>query len=1108
MLHIILGPAAGGKTRLLFEAIRQCTEKGQQNAILIVPEQYSHEAERELVATIGAKASLHAEVRSFTRLASRVFDELGNPGGVPLDEGGRMLTMRMALTAVSDQLKLYGKLGRKPEFLKGLLDTIDELKQCGITPETLHDAAPWAEGALGEKLRELAFLYGAYDGISGKRDPRDILTRLSDQIAASEVTKCAVFVDAFSDFTAVEGRILQKLLQKGTDITIALTANDLHDQSPLFAPVVETASRLKRWAEESGEAIKITKCTAESTRPIELQAVCTHLFANSVPSPIEQADPAVELYTAKTRLEECELAAARVRKLVMDEGYRYREIAVTARGFQDYETVAEEVFARYEIPVSIARKSSILEKPILLLLTAALDILEGGWRFEAVFRYLRTGLAGITQREVDVLEEYVRRWNLYGTAWTKQADWSENPAGYGAEFGERERAKLEAINALRRRVTKALIALSEAGKRASTAKEQGAALYDFLEEIELPQTLTKKAERFRLSGRETLAAEYSQIWDILMNALEQAHEILGDTPMTQTEFTTLMRLTLGQYSVGSIPQTIDRVQLGDLDRTRRRGQRCLIVLGATDTRLPTPGTSRGVITDAERDRLEELGLTLSETAEEGVYREQALIYHAFSAPQERLIAACPESEGDGAPSRPSAVFKRLEEIVGREAMPVSALGTSFRQNAPAPAFDLALQAELGRSEDRTAMQAAAYFANDPRLQALKNRSKTEGECLTKPITDRLYGRKLRLSASRIETFGACAFRYFMQYGLRAQGRRNAELDAPMAGDFMHFVLEKVTRQIQSQGGFHKVAVSEWKPITEQAVATYIDERLSDITKKSKRFQYLFKRLVRETEQVVEDMVAELGKSDFVPCDFELAFGEPAGTLPPVELTDGEVEISLQGVVDRVDGWLHDGKLYLRVVDYKTGRRAFSLSDVWYGVGVQMLLYLFALTKLGGEQYGDIPIEPGGVLYTPARDVIVSAPKNATKEEVETKRRKALIRSGLVLRDPDLIQAMERGEKHEFIPVKLNKAGNYEGDALVSAEELGRLSRHIDQTLLALAHEMKAGKTAPNPHTGSVMQPCQYCDYRLACQHDAKKDGGRYLEALSKQQVLDNLLQEG
>ena len=1107
MLTLLFGRAGSGKTNALYEAIRQRVADKKPGALLIVPEQYSYAAERELVARSGPETSLYAEVLSFTRLAARVQDEMGGMADPPLDEGGRMLTMRMALTAVASALTLYGALGRRPEFLKGLLDTIDELKQCDLSPSHLLDAALWAEGSLQHKLRDLAYIAGAYENLSQRRDPRDALTRLADTVGESSVAKAALFVDGFSDFTAQEGRVLHRLLTKGVDMTLALTCGGPDDDNPLFYPAVTTATRLRRWAEEQGHKVQITHLQPKENRPEDLSLVERHLFSTNLPESRPLGEH-VELYTANTPMEECELAAARIRALVMDGGYRYRDIAVSARGFADYETTCEQVFARWDIPVHLSRKADILEKPILLLFTAALDILDGGWRYESVFRYLRTGLAGISQRETDVLEEYVRRWNIYGTMWTKEADWRENPAGYRADFTPEEERLLRHINTLRHRVRAPLQALSEAGRRAKTAAQQGEALYAFLETIHLPSTLEEKAAHFRETGRETLAAEYRQIWETLLSALEQAHAILGDSPMDQREFFALIRLVLSQYSLGTIPQTLDRVSLGDLDRTRSRDLKCLIVLGATDQRLPTPKGQQGVLTESERGRLLELGLRLSETAEEGLNREMALIYHAFTAPKERLILSWPLSEGGGE-NRKSTVFTRLETLFNRASVPISAIDRRRLYGAPAPAFDLALQAPH-RPEDSLAAQVFAYFQGGSpeakaRLQGVLDKIEGGANGLSAETATKLYGETLRLSASRLESFNACRFRHFMQYGLRARPFRPAELDAPMAGSFLHYVLEQVTRDIRDGGGFSAPIAKDWESLTQGHIETYARLYFGDLDEKSPRFRYLFKRLVRETCQVVADMVEELSLSDFSPLEFELTFGgKDSGGLPPLALSDDHITLSLHGTVDRVDGWIKGDTLYLRVVDYKTGRKTFSLSDIWYGVGVQTLLYLSALTRTGSAHFGHTRIEPAAALYTPARDPILSLPKHSSPQEIEKARQKTLLRSGLILRDPELIAAMEQGDTPRFLPVKFLKDGSLSGDSLVTAEELGRISRHINQTLLTLGRELRAGDTAPRPYTGSVTLPCTYCDYRGACHHNPETDGVRFLKALSKSQVLEKL----
>ncbi|MCD8081162.1 MAG: PD-(D/E)XK nuclease family protein, partial [Bacteroides sp.] len=362
---------------------------------------------------------------------------------------------------------------------------------------------------------------------------------------------------------------------------------------------------------------------------------------------------------------------------------------------------------------------------------------------------------------------------------------------------------------------------------------------------------------------------------------------------------------------------------------------------------------------------------------------------------------------------------------------------------------------------------------------------------------------------RIDNFGSCHFRYFLQYGLKARPHRRAEFDAPAAGTFMHYILENVTREIMAGGGFGSPAAAGWKALTDHYIDEYTRLYLGDMGEKTQRFTYLFHRLRRDVYQVVEDMVEELSRSEFQPMDFELTFGGGENGLPAPVLSGDGVEMALHGAVDRVDGWVdeRDGVLYLRVVDYKTGKKKFKLSDVWYGMGMQMLLYLFTLVREGGEHYGGKTLEPAGVLYAPARDVIIPAEPGSSAEEIERSRRRELTRSGILVRDPKLIAAMEGDEDTRFIPVKFGKDGAPKGDSLVTAEELGRLGRHIDRTLVELGREMRAGDISARPHYGSMSLPCDYCDYRLACHYDPETDGARFLPPMSRDEVLEKLQEE-
>ena len=365
----------------------------------------------------------------------------------------------------------------------------------------------------------------------------------------------------------------------------------------------------------------------------------------------------------------------------------------------------------------------------------------------------------------------------------------------------------------------------------------------------------------------------------------------------------------------------------------------------------------------------------------------------------------------------------------------------------------------------------------------------------------LYGRRLKLSASRIDKFASCKFAYFCQYGLNARPYEPAGFTPPEIGTFFHYVLQHTAQDVTDAGGFAAVTDEQLGAFTDRWTQRYIHDELNDFREKSARFTYLFRRLCRQVRQVVADMAHELRAGDFVPLDFELNFADPE-QIAPITLSDGEVTLNMSGVADRVDGWLHDGKLYLRVVDYKTGRKAFSLSDVWYGMGLQMLLYLFALERSGPARYGH-EIVPAGVLYVPARDVLIPADRRLSPEEAARERAGAVRRSGLLLDDAAVLHAMEHSDTPQYLPVSPRR----KTDALASAEQLGLLARHIETTLLDLAHELRGGSITADPYFRSGQDTaCTHCDYLTVC-HFTPGMGGdchRVLTKLPADKVWSNL----
>ena len=492
MLKLLLGRAGTGKTYTMLTAMGQATRP----QILIVPEQHSHDMERQLCAIGGNAVSLRAEVLSFTRLANRVFSTHGGLAAPTLDGGGRLLLLCTALKSVADQLKVYQRPSRKPAFLSSLLATVDELKSCCISPEQLWAAGSETGGGEGDKLTDLSLVYGAYEAMTAQRwaDPRDKLTRLAQVL--SETSWAAgkdFYVDAFTDFTPQERQVLSALLDKGASVTVALTCDKLEKDeggTGIFSPARRTARQLLRLAKDRGVPAQVEVLTGDRTGRT---AALAHLEGQTFapwPVPLEEGGEEVTLFTANTPYSEVEWTAAEILRLVREEGYRFRDIAVCARSLEGYGPTIETVFARYGVPVFLSRMSDILEKPILTLITAALDTVSGGYRYDDLFRCLKTGLTGLSQEDVDLLENYALTWSLEGSAWTGKKDWTNHPKGYGRKFTEEDTALLARLNLLRRQVTAPLEELRRQPDK--TGKGQAMALYRFLETMGVPEQLARR----------------------------------------------------------------------------------------------------------------------------------------------------------------------------------------------------------------------------------------------------------------------------------------------------------------------------------------------------------------------------------------------------------------------------------------------------------------------------------------------------------------------------------------------------------------------------------------------------------------------------------------
>lgn len=1101
MLRIITGLAGAGKTAKIMEEIRADVAAKLGGRVLLVPEQYSHEAERELAGVAGPSMALYAEVLSFTGVARRVEAELGPGSRRALTAGGRLLCMALALESVFTQLHVYGPARRSGEAQMQLLSALDELAAAEVTPDALMDAAEHSGGVLGGKLHDLALISAAFSAAVGseRTDAADRLTLLADRLEYSGFARNgSVYIDGFTDFTAQEKRIVRTLIRRA-DVTICLTLDSVEHGSELFDLARGTARSLMRFARDEGIECRCEALEAPARSPMDTLA--GNLLA--YPGRHFDAGGRISLRAAAQLTDECDFAAATALRLARS-GCRWRDIAIAVRGFEDYRPALTAAFERFGVPLFTATRPDVSQKPLPTLISSAYEIITGGWEQGDVFAYLRTGLAGLDGGECDELENYCFTWSIDARRWHSARDWGMHPDGYGGEYDDAARSRLERINALRRRAAAPLLAFESAARAASDARGQCEALSALFEDLDLAGSLARRADELESSGRRQAAAEYARIWDAAVDALEQCSAVLGGMGLDAAAFARLYLLTLSQYGVGVIPVSLDMVTAGDMDRMRRRHIKHLIILGASDDRLPAPESEGGVFTGEERRALAQLGLEL-DAGEAELWREYTLIYNCVSLPGETLTICRSTWGADGQELSASFLMERAKGLFGLEVVPVDRAGCLLESENTA--IELAAATLAGETSPAAAAARSYYAAAEPeRLAEIESAARITRGRLSRESARSLYGDNLRLSASRLERFSSCRFSYFMTYGLKAKPRERARFRAPEVGSFVHYVLQHVAADAP-EGGLAAMTDERIGELTRAYTGSYIDEKLGGREGKSARFMYLYERLAAGVERIVRDMAAELRDSDFVPLDFELDLSR---AVPGAALeVPGGGSVRAVGVADRVDGWVHDGRLYLRVVDYKTGRKSFSLSDVYYGLGMQMLLYLFTLAGAGQERYG-LETVPAGVLYIPARDDIISAESDMDDAEIAKKRREGLVRSGLLLADTEVLRAMEHEGAGPRLPVKW-KDGVPTGDSLAGTEQLGALARHVEDTLKAIASELRSGSIEADPCYKSARDnACLWCDYASACRFADGEDGDgrRYLPTLKATRVWEMLEGDG
>jgi len=1080
MLKLLIGKDWLENRKEVFRRIGQDVSSRKGKRILLVPELISHECERMLCKSAGVTSSRYAEVLSFTRLVRRVSDYAGTAVDPCLDNGGRIVAMAAVSKQLSSQLKAYAAMETKPEFLKGLMDAVDEFKRCCITPGDLSAASRSVEGSFAQKLEELSLIMDCYDTLCqrGKRDPRDQMTWLLEQIEDCRFAEEHIFyIDGFPDFTRQNLEVISHLVKTSPEVTVSLNCDRIGSDMLAYEKAGQTAKELVQIARKAGIEVAVEII---SPRKDLLEPVREKLFQGNITDSLTSA--ALRTLRAESPFEECMTVLQEIRSLVQS-GYRYRDIAVVCTDLDTYKPLLNMAFHRYQIPLYCSGTENIMQQSVIATVINALDAALSDFEPKSMLRYLRSALSPLDTDRCDLLENYMILWGIRGQKWLQ--NWENHPEGLGIEWSAAHEEYLAALNRDRIAVVMPLAALRQGFQKAINVRQQVICISRFLEDIALDSRLAVLAQSMDDSGDHRSAQILNQLWEILMTALEQMYDVLGETVWDSDHFTRLFRLLLSQYDVGTIPPVLDAVQIGSVQAMRCNEQKYLFLLGAEEGKLPGYTGSAGILSDLERTALREIGVPLTGGAVEGIQAEFADIFGVFSGATEHITVSY---SGD----HPSFIFRRLTQLSGNLEEADDSMGFSMADPLEAGAYFVRWNA----------FQAAKKLGIDLEYQEVSARSRYTLGTVSRENILGLYGKTLNLSASQIDRMAECHLSYFLRYGLRVKELKEITVDPAEFGTYVHAVLENTVRSVQASGGFRCVSLEDTIAIAHRYSEEYASERFRQI--ESERMVYLFRRNIQELDLIIRELWDELRNSDFIPVGFEVGFGD-GEDLPPIAIPNNSINAVLCGFIDRVDVWKTAGSSYYRVVDYKTGKKDFDYCDVFNGVGLQMLLYMFALHSAGHRELGEHPVA-AGVQYFPARMPYLTTEGMLDDTAAEKERISHWKRKGLLLYDDAVLQAMEPGDEPIRMCYTVKKDGSYSGD-LADREQMNLLEQYVFHILGRLVEKIASGMVEPNPYTrGSSHSACAFCPYGSIC-HEATVEDRRNYKTMSSRRFWEEVGKE-
>ncbi|MDG5473440.1 helicase-exonuclease AddAB subunit AddB [Jeotgalibacillus sp. ET6] len=1133
---IKVGRSGSGKTSAMMQDIQQKLKKEPDGhpLVLLVPEQMTFQSEYRLASE--AAGMVRAQVFSFTRLAWRILHETGGAARQYVNQIGINMLIRKIIIEQKDELNLFSRAASKHGFIQHVESLITEFRRYCIQPEDLLQqaadlSAENAPKSLVDKLQDLEKIYRNFDDqLLGKYiDAEDYFRLLAENIARSSwISEAEIYIDGFHSFTPQELLVLGELIENGKNVTVSLTMDEPQTNTALFRQTNETFLQLKELSAKKKIPVNVEHEKKKNRYESPDLAFLEANFQER--GSAVKAGTDVVITEAANRRAEVESIAREIRLKAREEGMRYKDIAVLIRNGHAYHELIEPIFHDYDIPFFIDEKRTMLNHPLVEFIRSTLEIVVKNWRYESVFRAVKTELffpdltRGFKVRQqMDRLENYVLAHGIHGDRWTKK-DKFHYRRFRGLDFVDTAQTKDEEnieieINEARNLIIEPMQRLQKKLERSKTARNKCQSVYQFLEELQIPEKLEQLSLLSEERGDILRAREHDQAWNAIMDLLDQMVEMLGEETMDTANFVDLLDAGLESMNFSLVPPSIDHVIVADLENSRLPDIKITFVAGVNDGVMPSRIQDEGILAEDDRDWLERSGMRVAPSARTRLQDEEFIAYRAFTASSQGLYISYPIADEEGKALLASPYINRVKEMlpdttikmavndpvelpgdkqldyISHPGAAVSFMTTQLQQlkrDYPIAGvwwdvYNFYVQDDVWKQTSRKIL-SSLYYSNNT-------------QTLNSSTTKELYGSSILASVSRMEKFNSCAFSHFASHGLKLKERSVYRLEAPNIGELFHAALKWISEQLI-------IRKIDWKKVTKELCFQLAEESVRHLAPKlqhevllsSSRYQYIAKKLEGVIGQASYIISEHARSSGFVPIGVEVGFG-PRQELPPLKFTlsNGAV-MELQGRIDRLDTASIDEKVYLRVIDYKSSARDLDFTEIYYGLSLQMLTYLdIALSN--SKQLVKAEADPAGILYFHLHNPLIKSKKRLTMDEIEEELLKQYKMKGLVLGDEEAVrlmdQTLEQGQS-SVISAGFKKDGSLRSDSkTASREHFGAMRTHTRTLFQSSGDRIMDGDVKIDPYEFKKRTPCQFCSYRSVCQFDEALEGNEYRQLKPK-----------